>query len=309
MTPPETGLLQLLSRRLPHPLRSPLRRIYIGLRSLRAASPRKSDVVANYIGDSAGSEMSKNPLGFVKPGTLVEINSHLANPKVLFQIQYARQVVARDRAEHFFEAGAVSRLQDHSAMVAFNTLDYNLEGARTAPMLDRPMLMTNVVSSLGRVQQNIGGLDVLSIGPRSEIEIFGLIGAGFSADRIKAVDLFSYSPLVDTGDMHHLPYADSSFDVLFVGWVLSYSRDQAAVARELTRVGRDGAVIALAGDYSDDSRNRPTFRNDTTHMQSCNQILALFGDHVGRVWFRHDPELPNVAMVMTVFEIKKPKGS
>ena len=64
----------------------------------------------------------------------------------------------------------------------------NGEAGRDANLLarhllgwDRPMLMTNVVASLGRVQQNIGALDVLSIGPRSEIEIFGLIGAGFSA--------------------------------------------------------------------------------------------------------------------------------
>jgi hypothetical protein len=66
-------------------------------------------------------------------------------------------------------------------------------------------------------------------------------------------------------------------------------------------------VIAIAGDYSDDSRERATFQNETTHMQSCNQVLALFGDAVGRVWFRHDPELPDVAMVMTVFEVRKPR--
>jgi hypothetical protein len=81
------------------------------------------------------------------------------------------------------------------------------------------------------------------------------------------------------------------------------------VARELLRVGRDGAVVALAGDYSDDSRHRPTFKNDTTHMQNCDRVLALFGDRIGKVWYRHDPELPDVATVMTVFEIKKSKGS
>jgi methyltransferase family protein len=254
----------------------------------------------------ATMDEASNPLAFVKPETMAEISSHLGNPKVLLQMQFARQVVARDRAAHFLKAKEAARVENETSLVASNTLEYNLEGARTAAMLDRPMVMANVVSSLSRVQQRIGQLDVLSIGPRSEIEIFGLIGAGFSPERIRAVDLFSYSPLVEVGDMHRLPYADNSFDALFVGWVLSYSRDQTVVARELIRVARDRAVVALAGDYSDQSRDRPTFGNETTHMQSCEQVLALFGDSVGTVWFRHDPELPDVAMVMTVFEIRKP---
>ena len=71
-------------------------------------------------------------------------------------------------------------------------------------------------------------------------------------------------------------------------------------------VGRDRAIIVLAGDYSDDKRERPTFKNETTHMQSCDQVLSLFGTHVGNVYFRHDPELPDTTMVMSVFEIRKP---
>ena len=43
-------------------------------------------------------------------------------------------------------------------------------------------------------------------------------------------------------------------------------------------------------------------------MQSCDQLLALFGDRAGKVYFRHDPELPAVAMVMVVFEIGKAQG-
>ena len=109
--------------------------------------------------------------------------------------------------------------------------------------------------------------------------------------------------------MHKTPYAGNSFDVIFLGWVLSYSKDQLSVARELIRIARDRCVIVLAGDYSDDKRDHPTFKNETTHMQSCDQLLALFGDRAGKVYFRHDPELPAVAMVMVVFEIEKARGA
>jgi hypothetical protein len=86
---------------------------------------------------------------------------------------------------------------------------------------------------------------------------------------------------------------------------MSYSRDQAAAAREIIRVCRDRAIIVVAGDYSDDTRDRPTFNNETTHMQSTAQILDLFEGHVGQVYFRHEPVRPDISMVMVVFELKK----
>lgn len=254
-------------------------------------APRSSSAIAD----------GKNPLDFIAPESHDAIRSHLGNPIVLFQMQFARQVAARDRAAHLLAAG-ITKARETDA-VAHNALQYNLEAAATAPMIDRPMLMTNVVSSIERIHKRIGDLDVLSVGPRSEIEIFGLIGAGFSQARIRALDLFSYSPLVEAGDMHAMPYPDGAFDVIFLGWVLSYSKDQARVAREVLRVARHRAVIAIAGDYS--AVPSTVFAAETTHMQSCQQVLDLFDGYVGRVYFRHDPELPDSPMVMAVFELEK----
>jgi hypothetical protein len=249
----------------------------------------------------------KNPFSFVPE----EMLRHLDNcyrgtyRNELLQLRLVRELLAHHRMLYLAAQGAPKRYAGDTTAVAANTIDYNIEGAITAAALDRPSIMFDVVKAIERVHKNIGKLDVLSVGPRSEIEIFGMMAAGFHPNRIKAVDLFSYSPYVETGDMHDLPYADDSFDIIFLGWVLSYSRDQSIVARELMRVGRERAIIVLAGDYSDESRDRPTFENETTHMQSCEQLLALFGDRVGKVYFRHDPEPPDVAMVMTVFEILK----
>jgi hypothetical protein len=220
-----------------------------------------------------------------------------------------RQMIARDRVQTLMSRGKLRRTSDITEGVAHNTVEYNIEGAISAPDLDRPSIMFDVVKGIERINKKIDQLDVLTIGPRSEIEIFAMIAAGFDLGRIKALDLFSYSPYVDVGDMHKTPYAGNSFDVIFLGWVLSYSKDQLSVARELIRIARDRCVIVLAGDYSDDKRDHPTFKNETTHMQSCDQLLALFGDRAGKVYFRHDPELPAVAMVMVVFEIEKARGA
>lgn len=225
-------------------------------------------------------------------------------PEPLLEVRTVRQVLARERIVNLMAAKKLERT-DGGANVSYNTVDYNIEGAITSAAVDRPSVMVNVVTSIERVWKNISGLDVLSIGPRSEIEIFAILAAGFNPDKVKALDLFSYSPYIQAGDMHAMPYPDNSFDIVFVGWVLSYSRNQAEAAKEIYRVCRDRAIIVIAGDYSDDARDRSVFKNDTTHMQTTAQTLNLFEGRTGTVYFRHEPEQPEISMVMTVFEVRK----
>ena len=244
------------------------------------------------------------PFDHLPPNAMDEIYSSLrSNPFPLLQIRQVRAKLSHDRIKVLMQARKMDRADGSN--VAHNTVDYNIEGAISAPGMDRPSIMVNVVTSIEKVRTKVTDLSVLSIGPRSESEIFGILAAGFQASHLSALDLFSYSPYVQAGDMHAMPYPDSSFDVVFVGWVLSYSKDQAAAAREILRVCRNGAVVAVAGDYSDNKRDNPVFNNENSHMQSCEQILSLFEGHVGNVYFRHEPRLPDVHMVMAVFEARK----
>jgi SAM-dependent methyltransferase len=248
-----------------------------------------------------------DPFDFVSSEAMTQIFHNLsAYPHQLLQVSEVRQVLARERAKHFMEHGDIKRLENSSDAVASFTLQRNIDAAKTAADFDRPSLMAHAASALERVRQDAAHMDVLSIGPRSEIEIFALLAAGFSKAKIRAVDLFSYSPLVGLGDMHALPFPDNSFDIVFIGWVMTYSRDHLLVAREILRVCRDKAIVVLAGDYCDDSIDDPAFRNKRMYMKSCDQLLSLFEGYVGRVYFRHEPDPPKVWMVMTVFEVAKP---
>jgi SAM-dependent methyltransferase len=248
----------------------------------------------------------KSPFDYVDRHTLRSLQAELwFAPERLLQITRVREIVAKARAEFLLSNREVKRIADTDQRIAHNTLEYNLEGAKSAPDLDRPMIMIDAVMGIERVRRDARKLDVLSIGPRSEIEIFGLMAAGFDLDRIRALDLFSYSPYVEIGDMHAMPYQAGSFDVIFLGWVLSYSTDHQKAVSEIVRVSRNRTIVVLAGDFSDESRDRPIFKNTTTHMQTCEQLLGLFGGHVGKVYFRHDPELPTSTMVMTIFEVRK----
>jgi hypothetical protein len=97
---------------------------------------------------------------------------------------------------------------------------------------------------------------LLIIGPRYEPEILMAHGLGWRPGTARGLDTFSYSPLVDVGDMHELPYADMSFSAIVCGWTLSYSTRPEVAAEEMERVLRPGGYLVVsmqkvADGYSD----------------------------------------------------------
>ena len=292
-------------RRLPISFKAPLKRAVLSIVGKQPVGqisevPVSEPAVAAV---PAALPDGRNLMDFVRPETMTEILSHISNPTVLLQMQFARMVIARDRANALLPLA--KKIDEPIPVVIQNAVGYNLAAAHTAPMLDRPMICTNILSSIERVGKNRATMDVLSIGPRSEIEIFGLWSAGFSRDRVKGLDLFSYSPFIDVGDMHAMPYADNSFDIVVLSEVLPYSKDQKAAANEVLRVCRDRAIIAVATTYTDEKNDRTTFNHEGTHNQSVGQILGLFDGCAKTLYFRHEPSPPDVMLVMTVFEIEK----
>jgi SAM-dependent methyltransferase len=95
---------------------------------------------------------------------------------------------------------------------------------------------------------------VLSVGPRFESELFGLRGLGFNWSQIKAVDTYSYSPLITPGNMHNLQFSESSFDLILAGWVLAYSDDPIAALEEFHRVLRPNGILILTWELPEEHK-------------------------------------------------------
>lgn len=87
---------------------------------------------------------------------------------------------------------------------------------------------------------------LLVVGPRYEPELLMARGLGWPAEATRGLDTFSYSPLIDVGDMHAMPYRDGEFSALVCGWTLSYSSRPEVAAREMQRVVRPGGYIAVS---------------------------------------------------------------
>ena len=196
-----------------------------------------------------------------------------------------------------------------SAAVAGNTISHNLKGmvdlaVNRSHLLVRPL---SVIEALGVDAR------VLSVGPRTEGELFNLMAHGFSWARIAGLDLISYSPKITLGDMHQSGLASSAFDAVVMGWVLAYSEEPARAAAEMVRITRSGGVIAVGVEYSPKSQEQIVAEigyipGAKARIESCAQILGYFGDAVDHVYCNHvvAPDgLGSTGALCVIFSIRK----
>lgn len=141
---------------------------------------------------------------------------------------------------------------------------------------------------------------VLVIGPRTENDILTLKGFGIS--NVRGLDLISYSPFVDLGDMHKMPYGDDSFDVIVCGWTISYSSSPANAMKEILRVIKDDGIVAFGLEHAVpysipdkvyDARLIRPFENKE-RINSCEDLERLIGVNLGEVFFRHNAPLKHL---------------
>ncbi len=235
----------------------------------------------------------------------------------IFSLDIVRYVICGLRYLWFAKVtGSVRSFDLETNQVGKNTIHHNLFGLADVSV-PRSHLLLRPIASLEYVRRNKGNLRVLTIGPRTEGEIYNLISYGFKKDNIRGLDLISYSPLIDLGDMHAMPYADSSFDVVVAGWVIAYSDDREAAAREIARITKSGGIVAMGVSWSprtDESvvEELGYLPSSENRIDSVDTLLDFFSPAVGDVYFRQDVEdrLANAKTnILSVFSIKKEKSS
>jgi len=156
-------------------------------------------------------------------------------------------------------------------------------------------LLINPLKSIDRVRRNLPKLKVLSIGPRTEGEMLNLFAHGFKRKNIAGLDLISYSPWIEVGDMHDMPFQDNSFDIVICGWAIAYSNNKPKAAGEIIRVLKHHGIVSLGVSYSPFSNDEILEKRGylvaaADRLESTAEILELFNNHVNREYFRHDIE-------------------
>lgn len=211
------------------------------------------------------------------------------------KVDYIRYMVVQLRMQRYLDSEPIRLFEDplFSRDVKGNsTIRHNLAGvyndpssARSARLI-RPLSVIEHFRPLSLINRHQGALTdidvensckILSIGPRTEAEILMLWSYGFKLENISAVDLISYSPLIELADMHSLPYPDNSFDVIISSCTLVYSIKVVQAIDEIKRVAKPGATFAFMAHVSDPDYIKNTCDVTKIDIVSKNSIAdALF---------------------------------
>jgi len=140
---------------------------------------------------------------------------------------------------------------------------------------------------------------ILSVGPRNEGELYLLRSLGFKWNNIYALDLLSYSNLIELGDIHKAKYVDNFFNIIFCGWVITYSDKFEVLLDELLRIVKDNGIISIGFSYNP---------KNNYSIYSTEQIINRLKKNISHIYFnfdayKNDPNKKRHSII--VFKIKK----
>ncbi len=228
----------------------------------------------------------------------------------LLQVDLIRYIIVRIR--YFYFVTIRRRLKTYdlkSKNIAVNTVSHNLKGITDFAAV-RPLALIKPLSVIESLSMDA---KILTIGSRSEGEIFALIGYGFMPKNIRGLDLISYSPWIELGDMHNMNYEDNSFDVVFLGWVIAYSRSPEIVAKEVIRVIKPGGIIAIGVEYLGTEmlkhKEKTKYSAGAGRVTSnVDQFLKDYKNNIEHIYFSHSIHEDRIDMkgsVLSIFKVKK----
>ncbi|WP_300302007.1 class I SAM-dependent methyltransferase [Ferrovibrio sp.] len=209
----------------------------------------------------------------------------------------------------------VRRFSGDDRNLGANTLDYNFKKIGKSLHVDnRIHMLARPVTAISYVATQLPFAKTLSIGPRAEGELLALAGYGFSWSNIHGLDLFSYSPRIDVGDMHAMPYPDSSFDVIVCGWTLGYSDNRPKALAEMVRVLKPGGILAIGESYHSKTYEEGAVYHgyelgSRDRINQLDEIVAPIKDNILNWYFRQEATEEDyrreITAIVGVFSIKK----
>lgn len=121
---------------------------------------------------------------------------------------------------------------------------------------------------------------VLVVGPRNEGEIMLLKAHGYS--NTVAIDLFSYSSMIEEMNMNNTSFRDNEFDVYYSSAVIKYSPDIKKTVAEAVRVTKNGGLMVFGFTFGAETDIVP----NGSHLKGgVKELLSLFDGHVRSVCF------------------------
>ncbi len=182
-------------------------------------------------------------------------------------------------------------IKDGSSSIGDDTIKHNFGaldsdaafgcGGRMA-LLIYPVLAYYGLSTIDR-----GKKKILIVGCRTEDDILWMKSYGFN--QTKGFDLFSYSKHVLVGDIHKTDFENETFDVVLLGWMISYTKDPVTVVKECRRILKTGGLLGIGIEHNPNQINENLGTLRVNPLNSTGDIISLFDSTIKhKVLFEYD---------------------
>ena len=183
--------------------------------------------------------------------------------------------------------GKVRVLEGIGGEVGEDAIEHNMGALSNRAAFGMGNRMALLLYPMAALIRDIEQPKVLIVGPRTEDDIFWARSLGMLDAR--GLDLFSYSPMIDIGDMHATSYANAEYDAVILGWVVSYSSTPALLMWECKRILKPGGYLGFGIESNPELRATGVVKPPRANsLNSARDIAALTS---GNVVFIHDPQL------------------
>ena len=182
--------------------------------------------------------------------------------------------------------------------VSEGTLSHNLGAFGHDAAFGMGNRMALLLYPTAALLRGVADARVLIVGPRTEDDIFWAWSLGLRGTR--GLDIFSYSPWIDLGDIHAAPYESGSFDAVLFAWMLAYSARPEQAIREAKRILKPGGLLGVgmesiaAGKFEEVKASRPN------QVNTSSDLAVLINEQVVHFDDRKSPSNYELAVIFRI---------
>jgi SAM-dependent methyltransferase len=214
----------------------------------------------------------------------------------LLKIDFVRYYVCYTR--WLLHRGRLRVNDQHGDAVSDIAISYNLTAFDHAgAAFGMAKRMSLVLFPLAAIFRSAHKPRVLIVGPRTEDDILWARSLGLTEAR--GLDLFSYSELIDVGDVHDTKLPSRSQDAVVLGWILAYSKDPAMAIAECKRLLKPGGYLAVGMETIVEEKFA-TMTDRANRLNTVEELKAMVNEEVV---FCHDPKGPGNREVAAIFRV------
>lgn len=185
--------------------------------------------------------------------------------------------------------------------VGKHTVEHNMGALAGRAAFGMGNRMAILLYPLAAFLRDLATPKVLIVGPRTEDDLY--LARSLGIVNVRGLDLFSYSDMIDIGDMHATSYPSESFDAIVLGWVISYSTAPERLIAECKRLLRPGGYLAFGIESNPEFRRTRVFLPPRVNALNSGTDIAELAKLP--VVFLHDPQLERASDNGVVFQMPR----